>query len=188
MNRGIVRAGALAAIGMLALTSEATADTFNVTKTGDSNPNGCGQGGCTLREATIAANNKNGADTIVLDAGKTYKIGIPGGGEDASATGDFDLTEKTTVRAAGGGAATVDGDNVDGIFEAFASGRFEQLELTRAGGNAIEVTNGDVTVERSEITKSGGVGIRANDGDATIRHTTIDDTGSNAVFQSVWAT
>ena len=181
MNGGIVRAGALAAIGMLALSGEAAADTFNVTKTGDSNPNGCGQGGCTLREATIAANNKNGPDTIVLDSGKSYKVGIPGSGEDESATGDFDLTDRTTVRASGGGTAKVDGDDVDGIFEAFASARFEQLELTRANGDSIEVT-GDVVVERSRFSK-GSIGVRANDGDITVRRSTFDDTGSNAIYQ-----
>ena len=182
MNGGIVRAGALAAIGMLALSGEAAADTFNVTKTGDSNPNGCGQGGCTLREATIAANNKNGPDTILLDSGKSYKIGISGSGEDESATGDFDLTDRTTVRAVGGGTAKVDGDDVDGIFEAFASARFEQLELTRANGNSIEVTDGDAVVERSTFSK-GSVGVRANDGDITVLRSTFDDTGSNAIYQ-----
>jgi CSLREA domain-containing protein len=184
MERGIGKCVVAAAVASLLAANVAQADTFQVTKTGDSNPNGCGQGGCTLREATIAANNKNGADTIVLHAGKSYKIGIPGSGEDLSATGDFDLTEKTTVRAAGGGTATVDGNNLEGIFDAFATARFEQLELIRAEGDAIGVLGADVTVERSEITKSGGVGVRADDGDATVRHTTIDDTSSNAVYQS----
>ena len=182
MHRGIGTTLVAAAAALLITASGAHADTFQVTKTGDSNPNGCGQGGCTLREATIAANNENGADTIVLDAGKTYKIGIPGSGEDLSATGDFDLIDRTTVRAAGGGTAKVDGDDVDGIFEAFATARFEQLELTRANGNSIEVTGGDAVVERSEISK-GSVGVRANDGDAIVRRTTFDDTSSNAVYQ-----
>ena len=160
----------------------AKADTFQVTKTGDSNPNGCGQGGCTLREATIAANNKNGPDTIVLDSGKSYKISIPGAGEDESATGDFDLTDRTTVRAAGGGTAKVDGDDADGIFEGFATARFEKLELIRADGNSIEVTDGDVVVERSRFNK-GNIGVRANDGDLTVLRSTFDDTGSNALYQ-----
>ena len=172
----------LAAVALLAFSPEARGATFEVTKTADSNPNGCGQAGCTLREATIAANNRNGADVIVLDSGKSYKIGISGGGEDESATGDFDLTDRTTVRAAGGGMAKVDGDDVDGIFDAFASARFEQLEFARANGNSVEVTGGDVAVERSTFNK-GSIGVRANDGDITVNRSTFDDTSSNAIYQ-----
>ncbi len=71
---------------------------------------------------------------------------------------------------------------MDGIFEAFASARFEQLELTRADGNSIEVTDGDVVVERSTFSK-GNIGVRANDGDITVLRSTFDDTGSNAIYQ-----
>jgi CSLREA domain-containing protein len=57
---------------------------------------------CSLREATIAANNDiattgcpagSGADTITLDAG-VYALHLSGGGEEA---GDLDLVGATTV-------------------------------------------------------------------------------------------
>ena len=60
---GIVAAGLLWAAG-------ADARTFEVTRTTDSTPNGCTTGGCTLREAVIAANNRAGADTVLLKSGK----------------------------------------------------------------------------------------------------------------------
>src|SRR4051812_42787084 len=45
-----------------------------------------------LREAISAANATAGPDIIKLKAG-TYAIGLIGAGEDANATGDFDITD-----------------------------------------------------------------------------------------------
>lgn len=47
--------------------------TFTVTRTDDPPPNGCQTGDCSLREAVLAANSANGADTVQL-AAATYSV------------------------------------------------------------------------------------------------------------------
>src|SRR4051794_38215111 len=64
------------------------------------NPN---DGKVSLREAITMANATAAPDTIVLQAG-AYAISIPGAGENANATGDFDITNPLTI--VGQGAAT----------------------------------------------------------------------------------
>ena len=183
MNTGIVRAGALASIGFALLTAEAPAATFHVTRTGDPNPNGCNQGGCSLREATLAANNRDGADVIVLESGKAYKMDIAGAGEDEGLTGDFDLTGKTTVRASGNTPATVDAKGIDGVFNAFADARFERLTLVRADFNAIHVEQGDGLALRTRIEGAGNIAFRVDDGDATMVDSRIEEPSGNGIYQ-----
>ena len=55
-----------------------------------------------LREAITKANANPGADVIVLPAG-VFKITQTGAGEDANATGDFDITDAVTIQGAGAG-------------------------------------------------------------------------------------
>jgi CSLREA domain-containing protein len=63
--------GALALVAVTSDTSTVvSADTFPVTKTGDTRDGAC-DADCSLREAIIAANEAPGADTILLPAG-TY--------------------------------------------------------------------------------------------------------------------
>ncbi len=66
-----------------------------VTKTADTNDGTC-DADCSLREAIVAANAAGGADTITLPAG-TYTLVIAGMGEDASATGDLDITDQLII-------------------------------------------------------------------------------------------
>ena len=68
-----------------------------VTKTADTNDGTC-DADCSLREAIVAANAAGGADTITLPAG-TYTLVIAGMGEDASATGDLDITDQLIIAA-----------------------------------------------------------------------------------------
>ena len=67
-------------------------------------------GGHFYREAIIAANTDtavddclagSGDDTITL-AGGTYTLSVSGIGEDASATGDLDITNNLMITGAGG--------------------------------------------------------------------------------------
>jgi len=97
-----VLARALFSLGALALTCNLApaagyAAEIAVTTTADELN---ADGDCSLREAIQAANTDtavdacpagSGADTIVVPAG-TYAISIAGTGEDANATGDFDIT------------------------------------------------------------------------------------------------
>src|SRR5690348_15028737 len=59
-------------------------------------------GKLSFREAISKANAAPGADTIVLPAG-VFKITQTGAGEDANATGDFDITDAVTIAGAGAG-------------------------------------------------------------------------------------
>ena len=52
-----------------------------------------GDGKVSLREAITRANATAGQDTIELGAG-VYRIGIVGAGENANATGDFDVATR----------------------------------------------------------------------------------------------
>src|SRR5438132_12642379 len=50
-----------------------------------------GDGKTSLREAINIANTRPGPDTIVLSSG-IYKMTVAGTGDDANATGDFDIS------------------------------------------------------------------------------------------------
>ena len=79
----------------------------------------------TLRSAIEAANATPGNNTIDLTLAGTYKITIPGAGEDLNATGDFDILPTSTASSSGsltivntsGGHAFVDGNHLDRVFD-----------------------------------------------------------------------
>jgi CSLREA domain-containing protein len=147
------------AVAGLMLAANASAKTFDVTSTADTAPDGCNQGGCTLREAVIAANNREGEDTVVLRSGKLYRIEIPGIGEDAAATGDFDLAGPTIVRTSGRKRAQVHADGADRQFEAFARAELRNLTLTDGlapSGSTVASHGGGLTLARTTVTGSGG--------------------------------
>ena len=62
----------------------------------DPSPDGCTAEECSLREAILAANASAGPDRILLSAG-FYAVQIDGAGEDAGATGDFDVTDDLEI-------------------------------------------------------------------------------------------
>ena len=69
---------------------------FAVTKTEDTNDGTCGAD-CSLREAVVAANAAVGADSISFNVNGTFQLTIGGASENASATGDLDVTQALTV-------------------------------------------------------------------------------------------
>jgi CSLREA domain-containing protein len=80
-------------------------------------------GTCTLREAIQAANTDaavdacaagGGADTVVLPSG-TFRITLAGAGEDANATGDFDISSDLTLQGASRARTTIDGNAKDRV-------------------------------------------------------------------------
>ncbi len=78
------------------------ADDLFVTRPDDPAPDGCEVfpiPDCSLREAVIAANDRSGPDTIILQAG-TYTLSRPGSGEDFSRTGDLDVRDNLTIAGA----------------------------------------------------------------------------------------
>lgn len=79
---------------------------------------------CTLRAAVQEANARPGEELIELADDATYLLSIPGGGEDAAATGDLDVTDRlwlsgngSTISAAGLGDRVVDVVGGDGWLE-----------------------------------------------------------------------
>jgi hypothetical protein len=76
-------------------------------------------GTVTLRSAIEAANATPGGNIINLTIAGTYKITIPGAGEDNNATGDFDILPvgDLTIQNTSGGTAIVDGNHLDRVFD-----------------------------------------------------------------------
>ncbi len=97
---------------------------------------GTGNGGCTLRAAIQEANALPGHDTILLPGG-TYSLILPGSGEDASATGDLDITDDLTLGGAAAYSTTVVGVGLaDRVFHIVTSTvRVHLSNLTIRGGS-----------------------------------------------------
>ena len=62
---------------------------------------------CTLRDAITAANQHAAAATIITVPGGTYTLALTGTGEDANATGDFDILDDVTINGAGASTTTI---------------------------------------------------------------------------------
>jgi CSLREA domain-containing protein len=132
--------------------------TFNVTTTLDVvDP---ADGKRSLREAITAANNLAGADVIVLPAG-VYKIALTGAGEDANATGDFDIAGSVTIQGAGTGATVIDGQQLDRVFDVFGT-----------APSSIKVVFAGQTVRNGNVNGHGG-GIRVGNADLIVRDSAI---------------
>ncbi|HMJ86973.1 MAG TPA: choice-of-anchor Q domain-containing protein, partial [Vicinamibacterales bacterium] len=118
------------------------AATFIVTKTFDTNDGVCGAD-CSLREAINAANANPGSDVIVLPAG-TYRLGIPGAGEDAGATGDLDITDTLAINGAGTADTIVDGGALDRVFHLHLGGSVLMRDLTVRNGSVLQANGGGI--------------------------------------------
>ena len=73
-------------------------------------------GHISLRSAIMAADAKGGSNTISLKSG-TYTLTIAGANEDASATGDLDITGNLTIKGAGSSRTIIDGNSLDRVIE-----------------------------------------------------------------------
>ena len=179
-------------------TGQSQAAAFTVTKTADTADGTC-DSDCSLREAIIAANAAVGADTMTVPAG-TYTLSIAGTDEDASATGDLDITDDLTITGAGAAGTIVEAcdssggpcSGIDRVFEIWTS----TVEISRvairngnsgtdAGGgisNFGELALNESTVTANESTTNCGGGIYSDGGggdSATITNSTIS--GNSAV-------
>ncbi len=95
-------------------------------------------GQCTLRAAIQEANALGGQQSIVLPAG-TYALTIGGPDEDASATGDLDITGAVTIFGAGAGTTIIDASALgDRVFHVVSSTATLQL-------NGVTIRNGNVS-------------------------------------------
>ena len=99
-------------------------------------------GACTLRAAIMETNALPGGDTITLPP-STYTLAIPGGGEDAGATGDLDITTDLTLIGGGRDSAIVDGGGLDRVFHITGNGTVAIRDLTiRNGAVGTSTTSG----------------------------------------------
>lgn len=156
---GVAVAAAITAV----LVPGASADTFEVTRTGDPVPGPCKPRDCSLREAVLKANETVGADVVVLpNRRRAYELTRAGAGEDAGATGDLDVnSDPLRLTHPGKGRATIDGNALDRVLHIQAGA---PTALTRIGvtggftdgdGGGI-LSNATLTLERSRV--GGNVG------------------------------
>ncbi|MEX0800814.1 MAG: sialidase family protein, partial [Dehalococcoidia bacterium] len=147
-----------------AFTVDSTADAV------DANPGDglCddGAGACTLRAAVQETNALPGADAISLPAG-SYTLAIPGTGEDASATGDLDITDDLTLTGAGADATIIDG-----------AGQHRAFHIV----NAATVHIGDLGIVNGYAGDADGHGggVYNQSGDTTLTDATISDSEAPA--------
>jgi hypothetical protein len=120
---------------------------FNVTRPDDPTPGPCLSGvDCSLREAVIAANLDATPDAIILEAGTTYNISIPGAG--GAEEGDLDVSESLTIQG---------GDKVTTIIDTHPNFN-DRIFQVDTGGNlvAIDFTASDLTLQGGETDGGGG--------------------------------
>ena len=163
-----------------------------------------GDGLVTLREAIIAANGDSttdlaqtgsGADTIVFDPslnGTPIMLTITGTAENASASGDLDITTEVTIQGNGVTNTVIDAGGVGGLDErvlhVLTGGNLTLDSLTVSGGNATGLNpnhhGGGLSIESgAEATVSGSTisgntasysgGGLMNRGTATISGSTV---------------
>jgi CSLREA domain-containing protein len=117
---------------------------FVVTRTDDPAPDGCAVGDCSLREAIIAANATEAADTITLPGG-TYALTRAGAAEDAASTGDLDITRDLTINASGPTSPIIDAGGLDRVIHA-----------RDASFTGITVAINGVVLQHGAVADSGG--------------------------------
>jgi len=116
------------------------AETFAVTKEADDDGS-CAPDDCALREAVLAANALPGADVIVVPGG-SYQLSLTGSvPENASLTGDLDITDDLELRGDPTSPVTPNGRGgiyaiVDGVSD------FVEFVNTTVSGNTAAVGGG----------------------------------------------
>ncbi|HJW91843.1 MAG TPA: choice-of-anchor Q domain-containing protein [Anaerolineales bacterium] len=120
-------------------------------------------GQCSLREAVIAANRDSpfsdcpagsGADTIDLSGlptPVTFSLTLAGANEDASLSGDLDISSSLTIQGAGLGNSVIDGEGIDRIFQVLSGARLTLSGLTVQNGNPPGGEGGGIKVQGSLV-------------------------------------
>jgi hypothetical protein len=104
-----VSCGVVALVMLAAFASPAAARTFTVTRGNDPTPTACDRGDCSLREAVLAANARQGTDTIGFAkdlSGTTIQLAL----------GDLPIRGKLTVAGPGAKKLTVSGNHLSRVF------------------------------------------------------------------------
>jgi CSLREA domain-containing protein len=186
----------LCLVGGMTTTKATTALIVNsTTDVVDANPgNGVcetvpGNNVCTLRAAIQEANALPGADTIYLPSG-TYTLNIPGDYENASVSGDLDLTHDLTITGADASSTIIDGGALDRIFDVISAASATISDVTiqngmaGEGGGAIRVrVTGKLLLKQAIIQNNiapYGGGIENSGGITTVVDSTIQ--GNRATY------
>ena len=105
-------------------------------------------GGCSLREAILAANLTLGQDNILVPAG-TYRLLIAGSKEDEGATGDLDIRDDLTLVGSAGFGSIIDGNRIENVFHVLEGVHVEMLRLIIQGGDG---DNGGGIINEGNLT------------------------------------
>jgi uncharacterized repeat protein (TIGR01451 family)/CSLREA domain-containing protein len=150
---------------------------------GDGSCSSTPSGKCTLRAAIQEANASTGVpDTISLPPG-VYTLTIPGANEDASATGDLDITYNSGgvyIYGSSLGQVIIDGGGIDRVFEICCQTNLLHLEY-------LTIRNGRLQPGRLGFYNHGhGAGIH-NHGELELRNVTISgNTVDNSGSTNTW--
>lgn len=168
---------------------------FVVTRYNDPFPDGCAPTDCSLREATIAANDSAGADRIVLSAG-TYSL-TRFGPDDVGALGDLDLLDATEIVGPAATMTRIDATPLgpaspDPVLTVFVGATLRGVTILGGANGGVRVSGGDLTMEACEVMNNAfqgnSAGILATGGGTiVIRDSAIINNGSGleAVGSSV---
>src|SRR3954452_11278639 len=178
----------LAALLLCAFAGDATAAVITVNTEADQLAN---DGRCTLREAISSANTNTGVGGWAAGSGTdtiTFAVAHPklsraGAGEDANSTGDLDIDSNLTISGKGAGQTTIDGNNLDRVFD-IASGRTVTIEKVKITGgkspSGIPGASAMALVAGASASGFGGApgepgGGVLNRGTLTLRNATVTD-------------
>lgn len=102
-------------------------------------------GVCSLRAAIQEANAFIDAeavgDRIVLPAG-SYLLSLPGGDEDAAASGDLDISSELSLSGAGADSTIIDGGGLDRVFDIAADAVATLTGISVRGGAGVTAGGG----------------------------------------------
>lgn len=96
-----------------------------------------------LRDAIIVDNQQENGGEIHLCAGQ-YKLDLGGRYEDDSALGDLDIHSEIIIIGDSKQTTTIDGNNLDRIFQVFPGEKLELHNLTLLGGDALNFNGGAI--------------------------------------------
>jgi CSLREA domain-containing protein len=193
--RRLAAVAVIGTMGTLLVSSPAPAAVITPNTPGDENGGGAA---CSLREAILAANTDtafggcpagDGADTIVLAAGR-YGLSIPRGSTgDDKLDGDLWVASQVTITHGGVRPAVIDGRGLDRVIHVVGGGNLTASGITITNGRTTSSGGGirnegalnlsNATVAGNETTASFGGGI-ANSGTATMSLTNVTLSGNRA--------
>lgn len=149
-------------------------------------------GVCTLRAALMEANAAPGIDTINIPAG-VYTLTITGANEDATLTGDLDVTEAVRINGDPTGQTIIDGGGLDRVFDVLSSASGQLLEMRdltiRKGGGSgfagVRLQSGtQVLIEQATITDNVGSGIRNDALLLTLNRVTVVGNSTTGLYNT----